>query len=151
MSLDVDLAREQDIEELRRIAQAREIGLEWAVLDDGWQTSEGDWKLNRQKFPRGDADMKAFADTIKAAGLSGVPFTTGILIGIGESAEDRVDSLLAIRELDARFGHIQEVIIQNFRVKPDIPMRHWSEPSRGEMLRTIAVARLVFGTAKTEG
>ena len=83
-------------------------------------------------------------DTIKAAGLSGVPFTTGILIGIGESAEDRVDSLLAIRELDARFGHIQEVIIQNFRVKPDIPMRHWSEPSRGEMLRTIAVARLLM-------
>lgn len=83
-------------------------------------------------------------DTIKAAGLRGVPFTTGILIGIGESPEDRVDALVAIRELAARHGHIQEVIIQNFRVKPAIPMRNWSEPSRGEMLRTIAVARLLM-------
>jgi len=49
--------------------KAKAIGLEWAVLDDGWQTSEGDWKLNRAKFPRGDADMKAFADRIKAAGM----------------------------------------------------------------------------------
>jgi FO synthase len=83
-------------------------------------------------------------DTIQEAGLRGVPFTTGILIGIGESPEDRVDSLMAIRELDARYGHIQEVIIQNFRVKPDIPMRNWFEPSRSEMLRTIAVARLLM-------
>ena len=83
-------------------------------------------------------------DTIQQAGLRGVPFTTGILIGIGESREDRVDSLMAIRELDARYGHIQEVIIQNFRVKPDIPMRNWSEPSRSDMLRTIAVARLLM-------
>lgn len=51
------------------LPKARDIGLEWAVLDDGWQTSEGDWKLNRAKFPRGDADMKAFADRIKAAGM----------------------------------------------------------------------------------
>jgi alpha-galactosidase len=51
------------------LPKAKEIGLEWAVLDDGWQTSEGDWKLNRKKFPRGDADMKAFADRIKAAGM----------------------------------------------------------------------------------
>jgi FO synthase len=83
-------------------------------------------------------------DTMKEAGLRGVPFTTGILIGIGESPLDRVDALMAIRELDRRYGHIQEVIIQNFRVKPDIPMRHWPEPSRDEMLRTIAVARLLM-------
>jgi len=82
--------------------------------------------------------------TIQEAGLRGVPFTTGILIGIGESPEDRVDALVAIRELAARYGHIQEVIIQNFRVKPDIPMRNWSEPSRSDMLRTIAVARLLM-------
>jgi 7,8-didemethyl-8-hydroxy-5-deazariboflavin synthase CofG subunit len=83
-------------------------------------------------------------ETIENAGKQGVPFTTGILIGIGESPEDRVDSLLRIRELAARYGHIQEVIIQNFRVKPDIAMRHHPEPSRGEMLRTIAVARLLM-------
>jgi FO synthase len=82
--------------------------------------------------------------TIEEAGKQGVPFTTGILIGIGESPEDRVDSLIAIRDLHERYGHIQEVIIQNFRVKPEIPMRHWPEPSRGEMLRTIAVARLLM-------
>ncbi|MBV8770842.1 MAG: 7,8-didemethyl-8-hydroxy-5-deazariboflavin synthase CofG [Deltaproteobacteria bacterium] len=82
--------------------------------------------------------------TIEEAGRQGVPFTTGILIGIGESPEDRVDALIHIRELAARYGHIQEVIIQNFRVKPEIPMRHCREPNQGEMLRTIAVARLLM-------
>ncbi|MCU1272353.1 MAG: cofG [Acidobacteriaceae bacterium] len=82
--------------------------------------------------------------TIEEAGKRGVPFTTGILIGIGESPEDRVDALIAIHDLHRRYAHIQEVIIQNFRVKPGIPMRNWPEPSRGEMLRTIAVARLLM-------
>ena len=82
--------------------------------------------------------------TIEEAGKQNVPFTTGILIGIGESLEDRVDSLLAIRRLHWRYGHIQEVIIQNFRVKAEIPMRNSPEPSQGEMLRTIAVARLLM-------
>lgn len=82
--------------------------------------------------------------TIAEAGKQGVPFTTGILIGIGESAEDRVDSLLAIRELHRRYGHIQEVIIQNFRSKPEIPMHASPEPSAGDMNRTIAVARLLM-------
>jgi FO synthase len=82
--------------------------------------------------------------TIEDAGKQSVPFTTGILIGIGESAEDRVDSLLAIRSLHERYGHIQEVIVQNFRVKPAIPMAHWAEPSAGEMLRAVAVARLLM-------
>lgn len=82
--------------------------------------------------------------TIEEAGKLGIPFTTGILVGIGESAEDRVDSLLAIRDLHQRYRHIQEVIIQNFRVKPNIPMAHWPEPSRQDMLRTVAVARLLM-------
>jgi FO synthase len=82
--------------------------------------------------------------TIEDAGKQNVPFTTGLLIGIGESTEDRVDTLLAIRKLHERYGHIQEVIVQNFRVKPSIPMAHWSEPTRGEMLRTVAVARLLL-------
>jgi FO synthase len=82
--------------------------------------------------------------TIEDAGKQNVPFTTGILIGIGESLEDRVDTLLAIRDLHDRYGHIQEVIVQNFRVKPGIPMAHWPEPTRGEMLRTVAVARLLL-------
>jgi 7,8-didemethyl-8-hydroxy-5-deazariboflavin synthase CofG subunit len=82
--------------------------------------------------------------TLEEAGKQNVPFTTGILIGIGESAEDRVDALIAIRDLHRGYGHIQEVIIQNFRSKPEIPMANWPEPSRGEMLRTIAVARLLM-------
>src|ERR1051326_5477811 len=82
--------------------------------------------------------------TIEEAGKQNVPFTTGLLIGIGESVEDRVDTLLAIRELHERYGHIQEVIVQNFRGKPEIPMAHWPEPSRGEMLRAVAVARLLL-------
>jgi 7,8-didemethyl-8-hydroxy-5-deazariboflavin synthase CofG subunit len=82
--------------------------------------------------------------TIEEAGKLGIPFTTGILIGIGESLEDRVDSLLAIRSLHERYGHVQEVIIQNFRAKANIPMAHWPEPTREDMLRTVAVARLLM-------
>lgn len=82
--------------------------------------------------------------TIEDAGKLGVPFTTGILIGIGETMEDRVASLLAIKRLHEQYGHIQEVIIQNFRVKPRIPMAAWPEPDIGDMLRTLAVARLLL-------
>ena len=82
--------------------------------------------------------------TIEDASKQGVPFTTGLLIGIGESPEDRVDTLLGIRDLHERYGHIQEVIVQNFRVKPAIPMSQWPEPSRGQMLRAVAVARLLL-------
>jgi FO synthase len=83
--------------------------------------------------------------TIEEAGRLRIPFTTGILIGIGETAEERVDSLFAIRDLNDRYGHIQEVIIQNFRAKPDIPMRLHPEPDGADLARTVAVARLVLG------
>ncbi len=82
--------------------------------------------------------------TIADAGKLGVPFTTGVLIGIGETLRDRVNSLLAIQRLHQEYGHIQEVIIQNFRAKPRIPMAHWPEPDNGDMLRTLAVARLML-------
>jgi len=83
-------------------------------------------------------------DTIAHAGEMKVPFTTGLLIGIGETPQERVDSLLAIKQLHARHGHIQEVIIQNLRVKEDTAMRRWREPSVLDMVRTIAVARLLL-------
>jgi FO synthase len=83
--------------------------------------------------------------TIGLAGKLGIPFTTGILIGIGESPGERVDALIAIRDLHERWGHIQEVIVQNFRAKPRIPMRGAPEPTLEDMLRTLAVARLVLG------
>jgi 7,8-didemethyl-8-hydroxy-5-deazariboflavin synthase CofG subunit len=83
--------------------------------------------------------------TIGLAGKLGIPFTTGILIGIGETHAERVASLLAIREVHERYGHIQEVIIQNFRAKPTIPLRAWPEPSAEDLLKTVAVARLLLG------
>jgi len=81
---------------------------------------------------------------VEAAGRLRIPFTTGILVGIGETPQERVDSLLAIAELHRRYGHIQEVIVQNFRVKSGIAMSSAPEPAMHEMLRTIAVARLVL-------
>ena len=83
--------------------------------------------------------------TIARAGALRIPFTTGILIGIGETHAERVESLLAIRDLHERYGHIQEVIIQNFRAKAAIPMRGWPEPGAEDLLRTVAVARLLLG------
>jgi FO synthase len=82
--------------------------------------------------------------TIALAGKLNIPFTTGILIGIGETRAERVDALAAIRDLAERYGHVQEVIIQNFRAKPRIPMRDAPEPSFDDLVRTVAVARLML-------
>jgi len=83
--------------------------------------------------------------TIAAAGGQGIPFTTGILIGIGETPEERVDALFAIKELQERYGHIQEVIVQNFQPHPGTPMAGHPAPAALEMLRTLALARLILG------
>jgi FO synthase len=83
--------------------------------------------------------------TIRAAGEAAVPFTTGILIGIGETRGERLEALLAIRELGERLGHVQEVIVQNFRAKPGTRMAKAPEPSLEELLWTCAAARLVLG------
>ncbi len=83
--------------------------------------------------------------TIALAGKLAIPFTTGILVGIGETHAERVEALVAIRELHERYGHIQEVIVQNFRRKPGIPMHDHLEPSMHDLLRTAAVARLLLG------
>jgi FO synthase len=82
---------------------------------------------------------------MRDAGELGIPFTTGILVGIGETPHERVDSLMAIRDLHDRYGHIQEVIIQNFRAKPGTRMAGFEEPGDQEMARTVAVARLLLG------
>ena len=83
--------------------------------------------------------------TMELAGELGIPFTTGILIGIGETRRERVESLLAIRGLHRRFGHIQEVIVQNFRAKADTPMASAPDASGDELMWTTAVARLILG------
>ena len=85
--------------------------------------------------------------TLDAAGELRVPFTTGLLIGIGETPSERVDTLLAIRDSHARWGQVQEVIIQNFRAKPSTPMADTPEPGTDDVMRAAAVARLLLGPA----
>ena len=82
--------------------------------------------------------------TLERVGSKNVPFTTGLLIGIGETWEERIDALKAINASHLRYRHIQEVIIQNFQRKPDIAMAHHPEPYLEDMLRTIAVARIIL-------
>src|SRR6202022_1122507 len=79
--------------------------------------------------------------TIARAGALGIPFPPRLLIGIGAPHAARLEVLLAIRDLHERHGHIQEVIVQNFRAKPTIPMRGWPDPGATDLLRTVAVAR----------
>lgn len=92
-----------------------------------------------------DKDPKVRLQTLELAGQANVPFTTGILIGIGETRLERIESFLAIRAIHARYGHIQEIIVQNFRAKADTKMAQAPEPDLNELLWTIAVARLIFG------
>ncbi|CAB1370863.1 FO synthase [Denitratisoma oestradiolicum] len=94
-----------------------------------------------------DKDPAVRLACLRTAGELAVPFTSGILIGIGETRAERIESLLALRDLNDEFGHIQEVIIQNFRAKPDTKMADAPEPSLDEHLWTLAVARLIFGSA----
>ena len=85
-------------------------------------------------------------ETIRLAGELAIPFTSGILIGIGETREERIDALLALRALGEEHGHVQEVIVQNFRAKPGTRMASHPEPSLDEHLWTIAVARILLGS-----
>jgi FO synthase len=85
--------------------------------------------------------------TIRAAGEAAVPFTSGLLIGIGETRRERIEALLHLRDLHWRYDHLQEIIIQNFRAKPGTRMARHSEPTLDEHLWTIAVARILFGAA----
>jgi FO synthase len=98
-------------------------------------------------FGSPDKTPKRRLAAIEAAGEAAVPFTSGILIGIGETRRERIEALLALRALHERHGHIQEIIIQNFRAKPGTRMAAAPEPGPADHLWTIAVARLVFGSA----
>jgi FO synthase len=92
-----------------------------------------------------DKDPAVRLKMLQEAGELQIPFTTGILVGIGETLEEQVDSLIAIRKIHRTYGHIQEVIIQNFRDKPNVPMAGFPEPDGLEMAKTIAVSRLLLG------
>ncbi|MGN6460692.1 MAG: 5-amino-6-(D-ribitylamino)uracil--L-tyrosine 4-hydroxyphenyl transferase CofH [Pseudolabrys sp.] len=129
----------EDLERLRKVSVSQGIMLESA--------SE---RLTQRGMPHFGSPDKAPAvrrSTIAAAGEARVPFTSGILIGIGETRRERIESLLALRDLHRRYGHIQEIIIQNFRAKPDTRMANAPEPDAEDHLWTIAVARILFGEA----
>jgi FO synthase len=98
-------------------------------------------------FGSPDKHPLARLETIRLAGEARVPFTSGILIGIGETREERLDSLLALRALHKTYGHIQEIIVQNFRAKPRTRMAEADEPDLKELMWTIALARRAFGPA----
>ncbi|HMD64982.1 MAG TPA: 5-amino-6-(D-ribitylamino)uracil--L-tyrosine 4-hydroxyphenyl transferase CofH [Stellaceae bacterium] len=126
-----------DIDRLRTVSVSQGIMLESAAE-----------RLRRRGGPHfgsPDKDPGLRLDTIRAAGEAAVPFTTGILIGIGETRRARIESLLALRDLHDRHGHLQEIIIQNFRAKPGTRMAQAPEPDLNDHLWTIAVARLIFG------
>ena len=96
-------------------------------------------------FSAPDKDPDVRLETIRAAGELNIPYTSGILIGIGETPEERIESLLALRDLNDTYGHIQEIIIQNFRAKEDTAMACSPEPELNDLLWTIASARIIFG------
>jgi FO synthase len=130
------LMTSSDIEALRGVSVSQGIMLETssARLSEKGQAHYG----SLDKIP------SARLETIRLAGELSVPFTTGILVGIGETREERVDSLLALRDLNDSYGHIQEIIIQNFRPKPGTRMAHVPALDLDDHLWTIAVARLLF-------
>ena len=96
-------------------------------------------------FGSPDKDPAVRLRTIEDAGKLNIPFTTGILVGIGETIAERADSLQKMAEIAKTYGHIQEIIIQNFRAKEDTAMRNSPDADRQEYLACIAVARLIFG------
>lgn len=83
-------------------------------------------------------------NTIKNAGKLKIPFTTGLLIGIGETNLERIESLIELRKIQDKYGHIQEIIIQNFKSKPGIPMEGYREPSIVEMIKMVCITKLMF-------
>jgi FO synthase len=126
-----------DIDRLRQVSVSQGIMLESAAE-----------RLRRRGGPHfgsPDKDPVLRLETIAAAGEAAVPFTSGILIGIGETRRERIESLLALRDLHERYGHLQEIIIQNFRAKPGTRMAQAPEPDLEDHLWTIAASRLIFG------
>jgi FO synthase len=130
------LSREE-LERLRGVSPSMGLMLESAAE-----------RLTGKGMPHYGSPDKAPAlrlQTLADAGRARIPFTTGILIGIGETRHERLESLLAIRDLHDEYGHIQEIIIQNFRAKPGTKMVAAPEPDLDEMVWTLAVARVMFG------
>jgi len=127
----------------RELARLREVSLSMGVMLENVtpRLAERDGPHEKAPSKRPAARLK----TLASAGAENVAFTTGLLVGIGETRIERVESLLAIRKIHERHGHIQEVIIQNFRAKSRTPMAAHPDAELREMLWSVAVARLVLG------
>lgn len=128
---------EADIARLRGVSASQGLMLE--------STSERLGQRGGAHFGSPDKQPARRLDMIAAAGRARVPFTSGVLVGIGETRAERIDALLLLRALHREYGHIQEIIIQNFRAKPGTRMAGADEPSLQDQQWTIAVARLIFG------
>ncbi len=135
--LNPGLMTAEDIERLRPVAPSMGIMLE--------SVSMRLHEKGQAHYGCPDKVPSRRLETIRLAGEARVPFTSGILIGIGETREERLEALLAIRGLHEEHGHIQEVIVQNFRAKPETRMADAPEPTLEDLLWTIAAARLVLG------
>jgi FO synthase len=125
------------------IARGRAVSVSQGLMLES--ASDRLTQRGRPHFGSPDKSPRVRLDMIHAAGVARVPFTSGILIGIGESRRERIESLLHLRTLHRRFGHIQEIIVQNFRAKPETRMAEHPEPPLEDHLWTIAVARVIFG------
>src|SRR5690606_23160205 len=132
--LNPGLLNREDLDSLRQVSVSQGIMLESA--------SPRLCQRGGPHFGSPDKDPLARLETIRLAGEAQVPFTSGILIGIGETRTERIDALLALRDLQDQYGHIQEIIVQNFRPKPGTLMAKAPAASEEELLWTIAVARL---------
>ncbi|WP_129642976.1 5-amino-6-(D-ribitylamino)uracil--L-tyrosine 4-hydroxyphenyl transferase CofH [Peristeroidobacter agariperforans] len=126
-----------DLARLRHVAPSMGIMLESA--------SERLCQRGGPHFGSPDKEPSKRLATLSQAGEARIPMTSGILIGIGETRRERIHALLALRDLSDRYGHIQEIIIQNFRSKPGTKMQQAPEPSSNELCWTIAAARWIFG------
>ncbi|HEX7911656.1 MAG TPA: 5-amino-6-(D-ribitylamino)uracil--L-tyrosine 4-hydroxyphenyl transferase CofH [Paraburkholderia sp.] len=129
---------DEEVTKLRRVAPSMGIMLESA--------SDRLCQRGMPHFGSPDKIPAARLATLEAAGRQNVPMTSGILIGIGETRRERVEALLALRDIQDRYGNLQEVIVQNFRAKAGTPMADAVEPSLDELCWTIAVARIIFGS-----
>ena len=127
------------------IASLRQVSASMGIMLESASTRLCEKGMPHYGSP--DKNPAVRLQTLELAGQAAVPFTSGILIGIGETRRERIESLLALREVHERHGHLQEVIVQNFRAKPGTLMAGAPEPDLNELLWTIAVARLVFGPA----
>ena len=126
----------EEIKELKR-----------AVVSMGLMLESSSSRLCEKGGPHALSPTKHPSERLKVieeAGKLKIPFTTGILVGIGETWRERVESLLEIKKVHEKYGHIQEIIIQNFIPKAGTPMENYAPPTEDELLRTIALARLMF-------